>query len=257
VGIGAAIAEFSRRLAIDVRRILPAVHVPTLVFADATGDKFNPPETGRYVAERIPGAKLVELSSEGSPHWHHWYGTGEAIVREVGRFLAGLREEEASLDRLLLAVVFTDIVNSAAKAASLGDRAWRDVTERHHVTVRALLARFKGVEVDTAGDGFFATFDGPARAVRCAQAISSAVRPIGIEVRAGIHTGECERISGKVGRLAVLIGARIGALANPSEVLASQTVKDLVAGSGLRVRARRRAQAERDPRNVAALPGCR
>jgi class 3 adenylate cyclase len=233
VSPGAGIAEFRRWLATDVQGVLPAIHVPTLVFAETEGDKFNPPETGRYIADQIPEAKFIAQSSEGGPHWHHWYGRSDAIVQEIGRFLAGLREEEASLDRFLVTVLFTDIANSATKAASLGDRGWREVVERHHATIRALLARFKGVEVDTAGDGFFATFEGPARAVRCAQAISEAVRPIGIEIRVGIHTGECELIGGKAGGLAVVIGARIGAMASPSEVLVSQTVKDLVAGSGL------------------------
>jgi class 3 adenylate cyclase len=154
-------------------------------------------------------------------------------VSEVGRFLAQLREEEASFDRVLATVLFTDIVGSTERAAQLGDRRWRELVERHHATVRALLARFRGVEVDTAGDGFFASFDGPARAVRCALAIVDAVRPFGLEVRAGVHTGEVETIGGKIGGLAVIIGARVAALASPSEVLTSQTVKDLVAGSGL------------------------
>jgi len=136
-------------------------------------------------------------------------------------------------DRVLATVLFTDIIDSTATAASLGDRAWRELVERHHATVRGLLKRFRGVEVDTAGDGFFATFDGPARGVRCAQGIVEAVKPLGLEVRAGVHTGEVETIDGKAGGVGVVIGARTGSKAAPSEVLVSSTVKDLVAGSGL------------------------
>ena len=149
------------------------------------------------------------------------------------RFLASVRAEEADLDRVLATVLFTDIVGSTEKVAELGDAGWRDLVQRHHATLRALLARYRGREVDTAGDGFFASFDGPARAVRCAEAAVVAVKPLGIEIRAGVHTGEVETIGDKIGGIAVSIGARIGALASPSEVLVSQTVKDLVAGSGL------------------------
>jgi class 3 adenylate cyclase len=137
------------------------------------------------------------------------------------------------LDRVLATVLFTDIVGSTQTEARLGDHAWGELVERHHAIVRAMLTRYRGVEVDTAGDGFFATFDGPARAVRCAQAVVQAVRPLGIEVRAGVHTGEVETIAGKAGGIAVTIGARVGAAASASEVLVSQTVKDLTAGSGL------------------------
>lgn len=140
---------------------------------------------------------------------------------------------EAELDRALATVLFTDVAGSTEKAAALGDRRWKELVEEHHRRVRGQLARYRGAEVDTAGDGFFATFDGPARAVRCATSIVDAVAPLGIEVRAGVHTGEVETIDGKVGGMAVVIGARVGASAAPSEVLVSQTVKDLVAGSGL------------------------
>jgi class 3 adenylate cyclase len=142
-------------------------------------------------------------------------------------------EEEARFDRVLATVLFTDIVGSTTQAAELGDRRWRELLQRHHAVVRGMLARYRGQEVDTAGDGFLATFDGPARAIRCAQSIAEAVQPLGLEIRAGVHTGEVETIDGKVGGIAVNIGARVGAAAGPSEVLASQTVKDLVAGSGL------------------------
>jgi class 3 adenylate cyclase len=157
----------------------------------------------------------------------------DRLLREVSAFLVGIREEETRLDRVLATVLFTDIVGSTSRAAELGDGAWRALLERHHAVVRAMLARHRGVEVDTAGDGFLATFDGPARAVRCAQAIRDALRPIGVEIRAGVHTGEVETVDGKVGGIAVIIGARVAALAGASEVLVSQTVRDLVAGSGL------------------------
>ena len=147
--------------------------------------------------------------------------------------MAEVGVEETDLDRVLATVMFTDIVGSTAKAAELGDRGWGDLVDRHHGAVRALLGRFRGTEVDTAGDGFFATFDGPARGVRCAQAICEAVRDFGLEIRGGVHTGEVETIGGKIGGIAVNVGARIAALATPSEVLVSQTVRDLVSGSGL------------------------
>ena len=184
-------------------------------------------EQGRYIAEHVPGAAYVELPGED----HIW--PMDDLVPHVGRFLESVRAEEADFDRALATVLFTDIVGSTQRSADLGDRAWRELLERHHATVRALLGRYRGAEVDTAGDGFLASFDGPARAIRCACAILDAVRPLGIEIRAGLHTGEVETIDGKVGGIAVSIGARVGAMAAPSEVLVSQTVKDLVAGSGL------------------------
>ena len=155
------------------------------------------------------------------------------IVGETTRFLDSLRTEEASFDRLLATVLFTDIVGSTKKAAELGDAAWGQLLERHHSVVRALLARYRGTEMDTAGDGFFATFEGPARAVRCALAIVEAMVPLRIQIRAGIHTGEIETVAEKAGGIAVVIGSRIAAEASPSEVLVSQTVKDLTGGSGL------------------------
>jgi class 3 adenylate cyclase len=151
----------------------------------------------------------------------------------MDRFFRGIHDDEAEFDRVLATVLFTDLIGSTDKAAELGDRGWRELLERHHAVVRAMLGRFRGTEIDTAGDGFLATFDGPARAVRCAQAIVSAVQPLGLEIRAGLHTGEVETIDGKVGGIAVHIGARVAAMARPSDVLVSSTVKDLVAGSGL------------------------
>ena len=160
-------------------------------------------------------------------------GRQEDLLDEIERFVAAVRDDEAELDRVLATVMFTDIVGSTEKAAELGDKGWGDLVERHHGVVRAMLGRFRGTEVDTAGDGFFATFDGPARGVRCAQAITSAVRDLGIEVRAGVHTGEVETIAGKAGGIAVNVGARIASIAGPSEVLVSHTVQGLVSGSGL------------------------
>ena len=169
------------------------------------------------------------------PGVDHFFFVGDQdqLLDEVERFVASVRDEEAELDRVLATVMFTDIVGSTARTSALGDRGWRELVERHHGVVRALLGRFRGREVDTAGDGFFATFDGPARGVRCARAIGGAVRDLGIEVRAGVHTGQVETIAGKVGGIAVNVGARIAALAAPSEVLVSSTVRDLVSGSEL------------------------
>jgi class 3 adenylate cyclase len=230
---GSLAAELSRHLDTDIRAVLPTIQVPTLVLVDTDSFYEVMPETGRFVASKIAGARVVEQSSEGGPHFH-WYARGDANVAEVGRFLPQVGEEEASFDRTLAIILFTDIVRSTQRAAELGDRRWRELVERHHATVRTLLARYRGSEIDTAGDGFFASFDGPARAVRCALAISDAVRPLGIEVRAGLHTGEVETIGHKIAGLAVNIGARVAALAAPSQVLVSQTVRDLMVGSELR-----------------------
>ncbi len=229
---GGLAAELISYLETDVRAVLPTIQVPTLVLVDTDSFYEVLPETGHFVASKVPGARIVEHSSQGGSHFH-WYARADAIVDEVGRFLAAIREEEASFDRVLATVLFTDIVGSTERVAALGDRRWREVVEQHHSAVRTLLARYRGVEMDTAGDGFFASFEGPARAVRCATAIVDAVRPLGIEVRAGLHTGEMERIDGKVGGVAVNIGARVAAMAAPSEVLVSQTVKDLMVGSDL------------------------
>lgn len=236
VAPGALIAEFRRFVETDIRTVLPSVAVPTLVLVDPTGHDDNDPRNGRLVADRIAGARIAEIAPvEDSLNWFHWYGRADGILREVAAFLTDVRSEQAQLDRVLATVLFTDIVGSTERAAQLGDLRWRELVDRHDSIVRAMLARYRGVEVDTAGDGFFATFDGPARAVRCAQAIVEAVRALGIEVRAGCHTGEVETtgIGGKVGGIAVSIGARVGAQAGPSQVLVSSTVKDLVAGSGL------------------------
>jgi class 3 adenylate cyclase len=231
VGPGAHIAEIRRYLDTDVRAVLSSVHVPTLILQDVHGTSVNSPETGRYLRDHIPGARLVELPGKDQ---HHWYWGSDSLAGTIGAFLADVRDEEADFDRVLATVLFTDIVRSTEKAAEIGDRRWRELVQAHHASVRALLARYRGKEMDTAGDGFFATFDGPVRALRCAKAIVPSVETLGIQVRAGLHVGECEVIDNKVGGLAVNIGSRICGLAKPSEVLASQTMKDLVAGSGLR-----------------------
>lgn len=229
---GSAVAEFRQFMKTDVRAILPSIQVPTLVLASPPDNEEI--QNGRYIASHIPGAQLREIERPASEiHWLHWYGRAPAILAETRRFLAELREEEASFDRVLATVLFTDIVGSTSVATGLGDHGWRELVERHHAIVRSLLARYRGVEVDTAGDGFFATFDGPARAARCAGAIVGAMKPLGIEVRAGLHTGEVETIAGKAGGMAVVIGARVGGRAGPSEMLATRTVKDLTVGSGL------------------------
>ncbi len=226
-GPGDAVALYAADRDTDIRHLLPPIRVPTLI-VHRVGDLALSIDHGRFVAKHIPGAKLVELPGR----MHGWIQSPD-LLDEIERFTRELQREEAEFDRSLATVLFTDIVGSTEKAAQLGDRDWRALLEEHHGTMRGLLARYRGKEVDTAGDGFFATFDGPARAVRCAQAAVEAVKPIGIEVRAGVHTGEVATFDGKVAGLAVNIGARVGAIAGPSQVLASQTVKDLVAGSGL------------------------
>jgi pimeloyl-ACP methyl ester carboxylesterase len=217
---------------IDIRQVLPAVRVPTLVLHGAD-DEIVPPEAARYLARRIPGAQFVELPGVG----HLALGAADRIGAEAKRFLTDVWEsgvwDEAEPERMLATVLFTDIVEATGKALGLGDRAWRELLERHHSIVRRELVRFRGREIDTAGDGFFAAFDGPARAIRCACAVVDRVRALGIEVRAGLHTGECEVVDGKVAGIAVHTGARVAANAPGGEVVVSSTVKDLVAGSGI------------------------
>jgi class 3 adenylate cyclase/esterase/lipase len=215
---------------IDVSSILPAVRVPTLVI-HRTEDKAVDVEGGRDMAAHIPGARLVELP--GSDHIFYVGESADKIAETIEEFLTGSRAP-APVDRVLATVLFTDIVSSTETAARLGDQRWRDLLEHHHAVIRRNLARFRGHEVKTTGDGFLATFDGPARGVRCAHAIAQEIKSLGIEVRAGLHTGECEIIGDDVGGIAVHIGARVASLANAGEVLVSGTVRDLVAGSGLR-----------------------
>ena len=213
---------------IDVRPVLGTIGVPALV-VHRSGDRSLPVEGARYLAERIRGARLVELP--GADHLL-FVGDQDAILDEVEEFLTGVRRGP-EIDRVLATVMFTDIVGSTERAVQLGDREWRDLLDLHHLLVRQELERWRGTEVDTAGDGFFATFDGPARAIRCACAIRDSVRNIGLEIRAGLHTGECEIHGTTVAGIAVHIGARVGALAGRGEVLVSSTVRDLVAGSGI------------------------
>lgn len=226
---GAALAVMRMNREIDVRHVLPAVRVPTLIL-HRRGDRLTRVEQARVLADGIPGSRLVELP--GDDHIP-WAGDVEAILDEVEEFLTGVRHGPEP-DRVLATVLFTDIVGATEKAAELGDRRWRALLSEHHAAVRRELARFRGREVDTAGDGFLATFDGPARAVRCACAAMGALQPLGLDLRAGLHTGEVEVMGEKVGGIAVHIGARVAARAGPGEVLVSHTVKDLVAGSGLR-----------------------
>lgn len=224
-----AAAEAFMRMAfdIDVRHVAPTINVPTLVI-HAVEDEVCHVENARFLAREIPGARYVELP--GAEHVP-WFDP-ERTVAEIREFLTGTREA-ATPDRVLATVLFTDVVGSTQRAAELGDRRWRDLLEQHHAAVRRELERFDGREQDTAGDGFFATFDGPARAIRCARAIVDAVRPLDLHVRAGLHTGEVELADGKAAGIAVNIGARVSAQAEAGEVLVSGTVKDLVAGSGL------------------------
>jgi pimeloyl-ACP methyl ester carboxylesterase len=221
---------------IDVRHVLPAVRVPTLIL-HGSADTVVPLEVAQYMAALIPTARVAVVEGAG----HLAFGTPAlAAVAESERFLEEAWEagawEEGEPDRVLATVLFTDIVGSTAKAASLGDRAWRELLEQHHRLIRRQLVRFRGSELDVAGDGFFARFDGPARAIRCACAITESIRELGLELRAGLHTGECELMDGKVGGIAVHIGARVAKEARPGEVLVSSTVRDLVAGSGIRFR---------------------
>lgn len=226
---GAALAVFQALWETDARHVLAAVRVPTLVL-HRSGDQAIKVEQGRSIAEQIPGAKYIELP--GDDHIP-WAGDADVLIDEIEEFLTGVRHGREP-DRVLVTVLFTDIVGATERAADLGDRRWRDLITQHHLLVRQQLERFRGREIDTAGDGFLAAFDGPARAVRCACAIGDAVRQLGLRIRAGLHTGECEVIGEKLGGIAVHIGARVAALSAPDEVLVSSTVKDLVAGSGLR-----------------------
>jgi class 3 adenylate cyclase len=227
---------------IDVRHVLPTIGVPTLVL-HRSGDRDSTVAEGRYISERIPAARFVELPGED----HAPFIDTDRIVDEVEAFLTG-RQPVREPDRVLATVLFTDIVGSTEKAVELGDARWRDLLSRHHAVIRRELARYQGREVDTAGDGFFASFDGPARAIRCAIAIADAVGELGLAVRAGLHTGECEVMGGKMGGIAVHIGARVAGEAGAGEVLVSSTVKDLVAGSGIDFR-------ERGTATLKGVPG--
>jgi class 3 adenylate cyclase len=240
---GSARAWFHITMEIDVREILPAIRVPTLVL-HRVDDRVVPVEAGRYLAEHIPDAKLVE--QPGSDHYP-FAGDSDALLDEVEEFLTGSRRAREP-DRVLATVLFTDIVGSTERAAELGDRRWKTLLDDHHRLVRAELARSRGKEVRISGDGFLATFDGPARAIRAACAIRDAVRELGLEIRAGLHTGEIELADTGVEGIAVHIGARIAELAGTGEVLTSSTVKDLVVGSGIEF-------ADRGSHTLKGVPG--
>jgi len=227
----------------DVRAVLPTVRVPTLVIQHAD-DPLNPPEWGKYVADHISGAKYVELPGR---NMYHFVEPWRDSFQEMYQFLTGHQADVAD-DRVLATVLFTDIVDSTRRAAEMGDRDWHALLDAHDAVVRAQLVRFRGREVNTSGDGFLAMFDGPQRAIRCAMAIRDAVQALGIEVRAGLHTGECEIRGEDIGGIGVHIGARVSALAGANDVLVSNTLRDLVIGSGLEFE-------ERGTHQLKGVPG--
>jgi class 3 adenylate cyclase len=244
---GAIAAYIRANIDTDVCDVLPLIRIPTLVMHRRDGGGWDI-RSGRYLAEQIPGARFVEVpGTDFAP----FIGEQGPVFAELERFLADVVAHTHPVierDRVLATVLFTDIVGSSKKAATLGDQAWGELLERHHEVVRAQLSRFRGEEVDTAGDGFFASFDGPARAIRCGCAIVGAMPELGLDVRIGLHTGECELVDGKVAGIAVHTGARVAANAKPGEVLVSSTVRDLVAGSGL-------AFEDRGSHKLEGIPG--
>ena len=225
---GAAVALARMNTPVDIRHVLPAMRVPTLIL-HRTGDLDVDVGNARYMAEKIPGAKFVELPGEDHLPW---VGDVDALLDEVQEFLTGVRPAPIP-DRVLATVLFTDIVGSTQRVAELGDRRWTDLLEAHHAAFRRELTRFRGREIKTTGDGFLAAFDGPARGIRCALSIRDTLQNLGIDIRAGLHSGECEVIGDDLGGIAVHIGARVAAMARPGEILVSSTVKDLVSGSGI------------------------
>ncbi len=238
-GVEAVIRLYAK---IDVRPVLGAIKVPTLVL-HRTGDRMVPLAQGRMIAEAIEGARFVELAGDD----HLPLERPEEIVDEIEEFLTGTRSQREP-DRMLATVMFTDIVDSTSRAADMGDRSWRELLERHDALMRTQLDRYRGREVKTMGDGFLATFDGPARGIACASSARDAVRALGVEIRAGLHTGEVEVIGEDIGGIAVNIGARVGAAAGAGEVLVSRTVTDLVAGSGIEF-------SERGTHSLKGVPG--
>jgi class 3 adenylate cyclase/pimeloyl-ACP methyl ester carboxylesterase len=227
VAPGALVAEGRAFYRVDVRSALSSIHAPTLVIGmpeDPEDEIIR--ENSRFIAERITGSRLIEPSLAGGETWLHWYARAPAILEAVGKLISEVREEQASFDRVLATVLFTDIVDSTAAAVTMGDAKWRALLEEHDKIAKGIIARFRGTYVRGTGDGLLATFDGPARGVRCAQALVEALKPLGVEVRAGLHTGEIEYGGHD-------LGARVGAMAGTSEVWVSSTVKDLVVGSGL------------------------
>jgi class 3 adenylate cyclase/pimeloyl-ACP methyl ester carboxylesterase len=241
----AAVTALTRmNFQIDITGVLSTIRVPTLII-HRTGDRTISVKRGRFLAEHIPGARFLELA--GIDHLPFIGENAMEMADAIGEFLTGTKAPVAA-DTVLATVLFTDIVGSTERAAALGDLRWHDLLNNHHATIRRNLTRFRGHEVKTTGDGVLATFDGPARGVRCACAIAEEIRPLGIEIRAGLHTGECEVMDDDFGGIAVHIGARVAALAGPGEVFVSSTVKDLVAGSGLRF-------ADRGSRSLKGVPG--
>jgi class 3 adenylate cyclase len=240
---GTVAAMVTRMAELNVRPLLPTIRVPTLVVHHAD-DRVIPPEWGKYIADHISGAKYVELPGR---NLYHFVEPWRDSFREIAEFLTG-QQAEVPDDRVLATVMFTDIVESTRRAAQLGDHDWRALLDAHDAIVRSQLARFRGREVNTSGDGFLAMFDGPQRAIRCAVAVRDAVQALGIEVRAGLHTGECEVRGEDIGGIAVHIGARVSALAGPNEVLVSSTLRDLVIGSGLEF-------VERGAHELKGVPG--
>ncbi len=229
--------------ALDVRAVLPTIRVPTLVIQHAD-DRFFAAARGKYVADHISGAKYVELPGRNA---YHFVEPWRESFQEIAEFLTG-RQADVADDRVLATVLFTDIVDSTRRAAEMGDRDWRALLDAHDAVVRSQLSRYRGREVNTSGDGFLAMFDGPQRAIRCAMAIREAVQALGIEVRAGLHTGECEVRGDDIGGIGVHIGARVSALAGSNEVLVSSTLRDLVIGSGLEFE-------ERGAHRLKGVPG--
>jgi class 3 adenylate cyclase/esterase/lipase len=243
---GAILALMRANYGIDVRHVLPTIQAPTLIL-HRVGDKTVPVEAGRYLAQHIPGARYVELPGDDHLLQAFDQATLDLLIDETEEFITGARTVPEP-DRVLVTVMFTDIVSSTERAAAVGDRRWRALLDGYVGAARKQLERFRGREIDVAGDGLFAIFDGPARAIRCACAIRDAVHHLGLEVRAGVHTGECEVAGPKVSGIAVHTGARIAAAARADEVLASGTVRDLVAGSGIQF-------ADRGSHVLKGVPG--
>jgi class 3 adenylate cyclase/pimeloyl-ACP methyl ester carboxylesterase len=231
VAPGALAAESDAFGSADIRGVLPSIHVPTLVIGGSEETAID--QNGRFLAERIAGSRLVEPPGADQIAWWHWYGRTPAILEAVGELISEIREEQASFDRVLATVLFTDIVDSTATAAVMGDAKWRTLIDEHDRVSKAIVSRYRGEYVESTGDGLLATFDGPARAVRCAQALGQAVKPLGVEIRAGAHTGEITRAEHGVAGLGVHVAARVASMAGANEVWTSSTVKDLVVGSGL------------------------
>jgi class 3 adenylate cyclase len=243
---GAIMALMRANYEIDVRHLLRSIRVPTLIL-HRVGDKTIPVEAARFLAQNIPGAKYVELPGDDHMLQALDEDVLDLLLDEIEEFITGARHRPEP-DRVLATVMFTDIVGSTQRAAELGDRQWRELLTNYYAAVRKELTAFRGREVNTTGDGLLATFDGPARAIRCACSIRERVRPLGLQIRIGLHTGECELIGGDVGGIAVHIAARVAATAGPDDVLVSSTVKDLVAGSQLRF-------ADRGTYGLKGVPG--